>query len=725
MPQANFTFNGENYIVDNGTTPPSLWRMSAQGPVLMTTSNPGWGGPELRSKMNQALQSLGNQANPPPRTPSSAQGGQGVSPPAATPTLPAPPATPSATSTLAPPTATSPAAPQLNDYGTVGEPSQNYPSGGFGTGQVTNTPTAPNAVAAQQAILGGIGRTGWTVTGVTDEIKGRTDATTGATTYGPTGNKVWAITGPGGKNDTMTVAPSTTNPGGWEVATPPANTSAPRQLTPEDKVYIKGDGYYLPIDPSPDKLGDPNNWKKILPDGVPNADEEIKKAVERQTAEGERNARQRNEAQYGIYGTDAETQKLLNDARNTGLRGDELKQKIDEFNKTFGEGQRQFDIKQADTDKKTADALLTGAANRALTGAQTGLTGAQAAQTQVGTERTQALLPGELEKQGADLASVRAATANQLQATQIAAAPTLQGGTTQSVLTKLDPRTGQVDQSQINLAYQPKTRAEVAARVGQLQNLMNAKSAEVQGKVGKAGYTADNALQEFNSWYGQQVAPHMDALKAAQDEAVAAAARDEMASRGTAYTSALGAGTQAMNAFSKMQEGRVGPNAEAAMAAASRGDFNALANIKGASSYEAEDPQASAQRATMEALKYIDPRAAAATGAPPPNLSAIDVNSALAPTRYLPGAQVPPQPMAAPATATPAAGGGAGMPQMPDWLNGTAPPPPPPSEPLLPPGSAGVPGLDPRLSGQLNPTPTWQPQASGIWNMAPPYSFGF
>jgi hypothetical protein len=47
--------------------------------------------------------------------------------------------------------------------------------------------------------------------------------------------------------------------------------------------------------------------------------------------------------------------------------------------------------------------------------------------------------------------------------------------------------------------------------------------------------------------------------------------------------------------------------------------------------------------------------------------------------------------------------------------------PPPGSPGLLPAGMAGVAGMDPRFLGVGNPTPSWMPQASGIWNMAPNY----
>lgn len=648
MPQASFTFNGEQYVVNSDTNPPSLWRMSAQGPVLMSTSNPGWGGPELRRKMNDALTSLGSQPNAAPRTPSSAQGGQGVAPPAATPTTPSP-------NTIAPDTRIT--EPPLNAYGTVGEPSANMPPGSYSSSPTSDTPTQESAAAAQARILNSVQRPGWTVTGVTDEVKTRTNDR-GITETGPTGNKVWAITGPGGKNDTITVGPGATA-GDWQVVKPPSNASAAAVLTPKDAVYVKGEGYFLPIDPSPDKLGDPNNWKKVLRDGVPNADEEITKAVDRQVAEGDRNARQRNEQQYGIYADDATAQRLMIEWGNQGLRGQELQQKKDEFNKNFAESQRQFDIKQADTDKKTQDALLTGATNRALTTARTAGQEATTAATQSTTAINQAKLPGELERQQADIAEVRARTANQLQATQIAGAPQLQQNSlTQSLLTQVDPRTGAVTQGQMNLAYTPKTQAEIAARAGQIHSLMQQKNQQVQSKVGQviAGkqYTPDDALKEFNTWYDAQVAPQTDALRAAQDEAAFQLSKDLAAMRTSAYTAANAASTASTNAFNALRQANPIDNQEdfaAGVAQLAKGKVPAKF-----ATWTGPDPVAASQMAVANALKYIDPASAAATGAPMPNYQQVDIRGLTANPYLAPGVPVPgPTPApAAVATAVPA-----------------------------------------------------------------------
>jgi hypothetical protein len=135
-----------------------------------------------------------------------------------------------------------------------------------------------------------------------------------STQRGPTGNVVWAISGPNGKGDTITVHPSGDTPGDFDVVKPPTNTTLSPQLTPKDAVYVKGSGTYLPIDPDPAKLGDPNNWQKILPDGVPNADEEMNKALERIDRQQSMTEKQNNFAAGRGYQSDAEYQKMALDA---------------------------------------------------------------------------------------------------------------------------------------------------------------------------------------------------------------------------------------------------------------------------------------------------------------------------------------------------------------------------------------------------------------------------
>jgi hypothetical protein len=109
----------------------------------------------------------------------------------------------------------------------------------------------------------------------------------------------------------------------------------------------------------------------------------------------------------------------------------------------------------------------------------------------------------------------------------------------------------------------------------------------------------------------------------------------------------------------------------------------------------APDLQQRAQQATMEALKGISPMAAAATGAPQPNYQGFDINAGLNRLNYGFGGPAQGAVPAAPPMAAPV-------------------PPSGPAQPLLPPGYAGMPGLDPRLSGQFNPwANTYAPSFGG------------
>jgi len=463
----------------------------------------------------------------------------------------------------------------------------------------------------------------------------------------------------------------------------------------------------------------PNGVKMVVPPKTPNADEEMNKALERINRQQEMDEKQANQAAGRGYQSNADYQKMANDAAATGLRADELKNKIREFDLTQGETKRQFDLKQAASDKKAADDLLTAQAGRGLTTAQT-------SQIQQGVEKTAALLPGELLQQGATLEGTRAttegtqaSTAQTKQSTQIAGAPTVQTPQTGMYTWSRDPKTGVISQTGINPEYVPKTQAEIAARVGQINSVAEAKGREVQGKVGQTIngklYTADDALNEFNGWYDSNVAPQTGALQAAQQAAQFEQAKQQADMQRQAYNVALGAGTNATNAFTAMQTGRVGPGFEAASAAASKGDFAGLANVPGATSYQAEDITKTAPQAVMDALKYISPTAAAATGSPMPNYQTIDIPGQLNRTKYMQGGT----PTALPAPV--AAGGGAPAGQTYDWnaLFGRVGGGSDLSNPQV-----GSDVQAQRIQAQVPNQGLWQPQASGMFNIVPDYVYG-
>jgi hypothetical protein len=433
--------------------------------------------------------------------------------------------------------------------------------------------------------------------------------------------------------------------------TSPTNVDKPSDLV----VKITGKGAYYPNDPNNLNGG----YHLIVPENAPNQDEEIKKAVDRQVAEGERNARQRNEATTGIYGTDAEVATIQHQAAADKLGQDQLAQRITEFNRT----QKAADAKQATDDRVANQNILQSQAQVGLIGAQTGSaqattegTKATTAATTQTTEQQAKLFPTVEAQAKATLAGTEEANKTAAQSRTIAGQPTLQGtvgGT--PVITQRNPLTGEVTQNQMDLAYQPKTQAEIAARVGQINSLMTQKSQQVQSKVGQMvngkQFTADDALQEFNTWYGQQVAPQTDALKAAQDEAAFARGKDLATMRTSAATAANAAGTQTTNAFNALVAAKPMGDPAAIQAAAKDIAAGRVPSNMDQLGWKGPNPIALQQQAIAAAQKYLTPDNLG-TGAAPVNIDALTRNPYTAPgvtvaqpMPFTGGATPTPQPM--------------------------------------------------------------------------------
>lgn len=216
--------------------------------------------------------------------------------------------------------------------------------------------------------------------------------------------------------------------------------------------------------------------------------------------------------------------------------------------------------------------------------------------------------------------------------------------------------------TQQNPAFQPKTLADVAARRGQLQQTMAAKSAEVTANVGKIidgkKYTSDDALRDYNKWHAQQIEPQISSLEAAQQAAQFAQAKDIATMRTSAQTAATAAGKNAIDAANaQRQMNPVGPGFAAALNEVAAKSKYLPKNFGDVVTYEAPNPIDLQKQASMEALKYIDSTAAAANGLPAPNLQAMrpeDLQAALGANRYAPRSlgepAGPPQTLAADAT---------------------------------------------------------------------------
>jgi len=208
--------------------------------------------------------------------------------------------------------------------------------------------------------------------------------------------------------------------------------------------------------------------------------------------------------------------------------------------------------------------------------------------------------------------------------------------------------------------YVPKTRAEIAARAGQIHSLIQQKGAELQAKIDSKEITGDQALQQYNAWAAQNVQPQQTALAAAQEEADFARAKEEADQRRQSMTGALAAGTQAREAFTAAAPYRVGENYgqgfEKMLNASLKGSGHGDIDMTGSATWQGPDMMSqSPQQATMEALKYLSPTAAQATGSPQPNYQGVDLSSSFAPFQF---GTTPPAPAAAPgASPAPTAAG--------------------------------------------------------------------
>src|SRR5215471_3109224 len=626
------------------------------------------------------------------------------------------------------------------------------PGGGGPSSIFSTTPTRPQNVylspEEQAAILKAAGYAGGTVVGgqaIPQPKLGKNVA--GADVLLDTGEYQVSIQDANGRNiGNVTVTKGQPDEGGnptWGVSDIPKTPTTTTQDYGNLKVTDKQGNTWFP-----NNVNDPGGgYKMIVPAGVPNADDEIKKAVDRQVAEGDRNARARNEAATGIYGTDKEVADIQNQAATQKLNQAELQERIRQFNQ-----QHKYDDQQQKiaSDKAASD-LQTAAGERGLTTARTAGQVATTAGTEASTaatlgaeQRAAQEQPGKLAQQGATLEATNIANQQAKQTLAQGRAPTLAAPQTGMSIWQRDPNTGAVTPTGMNPEYVPKTQAEIAARVGQIQQVMTQKQAEVQGKVGRTidgkQYTADDALNEFNAWKAQNVTPQADMLQAAQESAAQEQARLMMTSRTSAYAQANEAAQRQIDAFKAVQ----GANAGAAMARPgyaeavrqlSQGKVPTDTSVFAAQNVPA-NPADLVSAGAMNALKYIDPRAAAATGAPPPNYGQMNIPQMLGVNPYTPpgmptpGAPGPasaatpaaPAPSAAPAAP---AGPATGTPDwwnnlmgrqqasaqeqaqqrdamMPDWLRGGTPP-----------GMPQAPTL---------PTPPAAPNFGNPWSYAAPYT---
>jgi len=547
----------------------------------------------------------------------------------------------------------------------------------------------PMTAEQQQQILQQVGRTGWTTSPYAVPDVQYVAAPGG---YGPPVPQVrgYVLTVSDGKGNNQQIklnrAPGSDQE--WTVTDAPDALPKPATAT-VPHIGDEKTGYYVQTGP-PNAQGQPT-WVQVVPPGTPNADDEMEKALKRIEHSAEMTEKQANQAAGRGYQTNADFQKMALDAQKFGLSQAEFQQKVAQFNAEQGEKTRQFDIERAAKDKTEAQNILQSQA-------QTGLIGAQTAQAASTTDIAQKKLPGELALQGLDVTAKGIANQQAQQNLQIGKAPTTVQttlGTATPYATQVNPVTGEITY-QDNRNFQPKTFADIAARTGQIQQLAQAKQQEVQAKVGQNGYTADQALNEFNTWWDKNVAPAQSQLQAATEEAQFARAKDQSSMRQAAMQTSLAAGTQQLTALKNYSEMNPVGNKDALAAAYAKA--GAPSTLVDAITYKAPNPMQAAQQGTMEALKYIDPTAAQATGAPPPNYGQMNPAAALDRINYMPPGLPPPPgppgppgqppgpPGAPPGPPRPpmppgpfgAIGAGGMSDMMPEWLRGGTPPPPSP-----------------------------------------------
>src|SRR5262249_32746930 len=145
----------------------------------------------------------------------------------------------------------------------------------------------------------------------------------------------------------------------------------------------------------------------LMPSDIPNADDEISKAVERQDREALRNEKEANYQAGRGYQTDADYHKMADDAARTGISAAQLQENIRQFNATQAEQVRQFDIKQQAQDKLDAARLRESTANIAETAARTGQITTGTSLTQQQIEQGAKKFPGELEQQQATTEGIK------------------------------------------------------------------------------------------------------------------------------------------------------------------------------------------------------------------------------------------------------------------------------------------------------------------------------
>ena len=541
-------------------------------------------------------------------------------------------------------------------------------------GSAAAAPAIPPAVYLSQqeqaAIIAAMPRyAGWVVTGgaAVPETKLGTGLG-GRSTNVPTGAYNISISDPSGKSaaQTVTIYPGNAQPDGTKTWIPVPPTEAPKAstVTPptaaSQGTQVTGQGVWGP---------DPSNPNGPWIQQVKPTDAEQQQAA-------------------------ANVTKTLTDIGYTDVQAKALADKTpSEIAQAMAAaGASQASVLKTQQDVDQAQKLFPGVlakqqADLAQTNAGTANTQATTGQTQANTQQILSATQIAANKAGPEIGQINAATgasnaaagasnATTARTNQTIAqgnAPTVADAGSGPVIMQRDPNTGALTPT-INPGYMPKTQAEVAGRVGQLQAAAQAQRDQLLQKQQAGQITGDQANQQFNAWWAQNVEPQKAMLAQAQQTAADADQRlQQEQQRNNLSTAQTGAGA----ILTATENNR--PNSPAYAAALG----SVLANTRGAPkgvdfSAALSAPGLNAQdiyeQATAKMLAHISPTAAQiATGQPVPTaLGAaqnMDVGQALNQTQYSLGGAPPPM-SAAPPPAAPA-------PVAP-------PPPPPPTQPMAP-----------------------------------------
>lgn len=227
--------------------------------------------------------------------------------------------------------------------------------------------------------------------------------------------------------------------------------------------------------------------------------------------------------------------------------------------------------------------------------------------------------------------------------TQQAKAPTTEQPQQGLYIYQRDPNTGQMS-PQINENFIPKTQADVAARVGQLQQEATAKRDQLQSQISPT-YTAQQAAADFDKWWTSTVEPQKTTLAAAQTQVGQEQQRLQEEQARANYATAQTAGQTAVDAQKAMLPYAVGPGFGGAvnqLLGQWKNPSNNQPDIdySKAFTFKAPDFNQISQQATAQALAHISPTAAAiaGTGAPqlPQQAQGMDISQMLQASAYRP-----------------------------------------------------------------------------------------